>query len=144
MRSWERDDGLGDELHGSCFRGTLKETGQAGLSAGHEHLPGIPEKTLESGSKPSAWFISLGKHGGSCTAPLPHLQGDGLWLGLAALGGLIIPLGEGQIGSSRDSSCYRRSHSTPLAARASRKFLECLGGELVLQPPPPSAGFWGR
>lgn len=32
MRSWEGDDGLGDgERHGSCFSGTLKEAGQAGL-----------------------------------------------------------------------------------------------------------------
>lgn len=42
----------------------------------------------------------------------PWPAADGLWLGLAALGGLIIPLGEGQMGSSRDSSCYRLSHIT--------------------------------
>lgn len=35
-------------------------------------------------------------------------------------------------------------HPSPSAARASRKVLGCLGGELVLQPPPPSAGFQGR
>lgn len=55
------------------------------------------------------------------------------WLGLAAPDGLIIPLGEGQVGSSRGSSHYRLSHII-LSCQSLQKILGCLGGELALTP----------
>ena len=130
---------------GGRYREGLEEAGQAGLSAGHRHLPGIGEQTLESGSKPSAWCMSMGKWGVSCTAPLPGPQpgracrwkarGSG-WL-------LIIPLGEGQVGSSKDSSCYRLSHITR-GCQSLQKSFGMSWRRAGTAAPSPSAGFPGE
>ena len=78
---WERVNCVAATSVGR-YREDLEEAGQAGLSAGHGYLPGIGEQTLESGSKPSAWYISMGRWGGSCIAPLPGpAAGEGLQIG---------------------------------------------------------------
>lgn len=153
MRCWERGDGLGAVNRVAATsvghnREGLEEAGQAGASAGHRHLPGTREQTLESGSKVLAGCISLGKWGGSCTAPLPA-AGEGLQDGkLVARAGCSRRAnntsGEKVRWAAARAAPLTGCHPSPSAARASRKVLGCLGGELLLQPPPPSAGFQGR
>lgn len=64
------------------------------------------------------------------------LQVESSWLGLAALHGLIIPLGEGQVGSSKGSSCYRLSHITLSCQSLQKSFGMSWRGAGAANPPP--------
>lgn len=143
MRCWERGDGLGAVNRVAATsvghnREGLEEAGQAGASAGHRHLPGTREQTLESGSKVLAGCISLGKWGGSCTAPLPAagegLQMESSWLGLAALGGLIIPLGRRSGGQQQGQLLLQAVTHHPRLPEPPEKFWDVLEESCYCNP----------
>lgn len=62
----------------------------------------------------------------------------------AALGGLRIPLGEGQVGSSEGGSDYRLSRIAPGCQSLPRPLGMSWRGAGAVTPPPPAAALLGR